>query len=149
MKELTVRQVAQLKRTSQNVYPLVNQKNKLYAKIEELNNELESVNAQIDAWESATKAMTGGFTSEDLIVRNVVCAVNEDGTTKVDKNGQPVKVTKYEPNPSTLVYNSDKNVYEIHSVVQDVDFENVDEEAKVEETADNEFNPAEVNTLTL
>ena len=113
MKKLTIRQVAQLKRTAQNVYPLVSKKNKLIAQLDQLNAEIISVNAQIDAWEYATKEMTDGFTSEDLITRKVICLTNEDGTPKVDKNGQQMKATKYEPKEGALAFNEEENVYEV------------------------------------
>ena len=113
MKKLTIRQVAQLKRTAQNVYPLVSKKNKLIEQMNQLNAEIISINAQIDAWEGATKAMTDGFTSEDLITRKVICLTNEDGTPKVDKNGQQMKATKYEPKEDVLAFNEEENVYEI------------------------------------
>ena len=115
MKKLTIRQVAQLKRTAQNVYPLVSKKNKLIEQMNLLNAEIISINAQIDAWEYATKEMTEGFTSEDLITRKVICLTNEDGTPKVDKNGQQMKVTKYEPKEDVLSFNEEENVYEIIS----------------------------------
>ena len=113
MKKLTIRQVAQLKRTAQNVYPLVSKKNKLIEQMNLLNAEIASINAQIDAWEYATKEMTEGFTSEDLITRKVICLTNEDGTPKVDKNGQQMKATKYEPKEDVLAFNEEENVYEI------------------------------------
>ena len=113
MKKLTIRQVAQLKRTAQNVYPLVSKKNKLIEQMDLLNAEIVSINAQIDAWEGATKAMTDGFTSENLITRKVICLTNEDGTPKVDKNGQQMKATKYEPKEDVLAFNEEENVYEI------------------------------------
>ena len=52
------------------------------------------------------KALTGGFTSEDLIVKKV------ENTGKVDKDGLPIRVTKYEPS-DMLVFNPELNVYEI------------------------------------
>ena len=113
MKRLTIRQVAQLKRTAQNVYPLVSKKNKLIEQMNQLNAEIISINAQIDAWEYATKEMTDGFTSEDLITRKVICLTNEDGTPKVDKNGQQMKATKYEPKEDVLAFNEEENIYEI------------------------------------
>lgn len=113
MKKLTIRQVAQLKRTAQNVYPLVSKKNKLIEQMNLMQAEITSINAQIDAWEYATKEMTDGFTSEDLITRKVICLTNEDGTPKVDKNGQQMKATKYEPKEDVLAFNEEENVYEI------------------------------------
>ena len=113
MKKLTIRQVAQLKRTAQNVYPLVSKKNKLFVQMNLMRAEIFSINAQIDAWEHATKEMADGFTSEDLITRKVICLTNEDGTPKVDKNGQQMKVAKYEPKEGALDFNEEENVYEI------------------------------------
>ena len=113
MKKLTIRQVAQLKRTAQNVYPLVSKKNKLIEQLNQMNAEIFSIDEQIDAWEGATKAMANGFTSKDLITRKVICLTNEDGTPKVDKNGQQMKVTKYEPKEDVLSFNEEENVYEI------------------------------------
>ena len=53
------------------------------------------------------KALTGGFTSEDLIVKRV------EDTGKVDKEGKPVKVTKYEPKAGVVSFNEEDRVYEI------------------------------------
>lgn len=77
MKQLSKREIAQLKRTAQNVAPLVTKKYKILEKAEMLRKEYESIEAQIDAWETATKEMTGGYTSEQLIKR-----VIENNVTK-------------------------------------------------------------------
>ena len=53
------------------------------------------------------KALIGGFTSEDLIVKRV------EDTGKVDKEGKPVKVTKYEPKAGVVSFNEEDRVYEI------------------------------------
>ena len=89
MKTFSTREIAQLKRTAQNVAPIVAKKHKLISKIEELQEEIKLVQAQIDAWEGATKAMTGGYTTEDLIDRVV------ENTGKQDKDGKDIKVTKF------------------------------------------------------
>lgn len=89
MKTFSTREIAQLKRTAQNVAPMVAKKNKIKNKMEELQAELELVQMQIDAWEGATKAMTGGYTTEDLIDRVV------ENTGKQDKDGKDIKVTKF------------------------------------------------------
>lgn len=89
MKTFSTREIAQLKRTAQNVAPMVAKKNKLKAKIAEMEAEIALVQMQIDAWEGATKAMTGGYTTEDLIDRVV------ENTGKQDKDGKDIKVTKF------------------------------------------------------
>ena len=107
-KILSVRQFATVKRVAQNVNPLVVKKNKIAAKISELNAEYNALVEEIEGHEMGIKALTGGLTSEDLVVKKV------EDTGKVDKNGCPVKVTKYEPKDGVVVFNEEANVYEIH-----------------------------------
>lgn len=107
-KTLTVRQFAGVKRIAQNVNPLVVKKSKIAAKIDELNAEYNALDEEIEGHEMGVKALTGGLTSEDLVVRKV------EDTGKVDKDGKPVKVTKYEPKTGVVVFNEEANVYEIH-----------------------------------
>ena len=107
MKTLTVRQFAGVKRIAQNVNPLVVKKNKIAAKIVELNAEFNALTDEIEGHEMGVKALTGGLTSGDLVVKRI------EDTGKVDKDGKPIKVTKYEPNPSVVTYNEENNVYEI------------------------------------
>ena len=87
MKTFTTREIAQIKRTAQNVAPIVAKRERVYAKIKSLYTELETLDAQIDAWETAVKAMTNGFTTNDLVDR----VVNE--TTTAD--GKVVKTVTY------------------------------------------------------
>lgn len=107
MNKLSVRQFATVKRVAQNVNPLVVKKNKITAKINELNAEYDALIDEIAGHEMGIKALTGGFTSEDLIIKKV------EDTGKVDKDGKPIKVTKYEPNTEVVTFNEKDNVYEI------------------------------------
>ena len=130
-KILSVRQMATVKRVAQNVNPLVVKKNKIAAKIDELNAEYNALVEEIEGHEMGVKALTGGLTSEDLVVKKV------EDTGKVDKNGCPVKVTKYEPKEGVVVFNEETNVYEIHTEepeVEDVAPEAVDDTEKAPET---------------
>lgn len=120
-KVLTVRQFAAIKRVAQNVNPLVVKKNKIAAKINELNEEYNALCNEIIGHEMGIKNLTGGLTSEDLITKRV------EDTGKVDKDGRPIKTTKYEPKEGILTFNEEDNVYEIHI-----------EEAPVPETVDPE-----------
>ena len=120
MKTISIRQFASVKRIAQNVSPLVVKKNKIAAKIDELNAEYNALIEEIEGHEMGVKALTGGLTSEDLVVKKV------EDTGKVDKNGCPVKVTKYEPKAGVVVFNEEANVYEIH--VEEPEFENVNPE---------------------
>lgn len=101
MKTLSVRNVAALKRTAQNNYPLIAKREKLSQQIDQLKDELNIVNAQIEGAETGSKAMTGGFTSLDLIDRQVVF------TGKLDANGKELKQTKYVPREGALALNED------------------------------------------
>ena len=108
-KILSVRQFATVKRVAQNVNPLVVKKNKIAAKINELNAEYNALTEEIEGHEMGIKALTGGFISEDLVVKRV------EDTGKTDKDGKPIKVTKYEPKEGVVVFNEEANVYEIHA----------------------------------
>lgn len=129
-KTLTVRQFAGVKRIAQNVNPLVVKKNKIAARIDELNAEYNALTEEIEGHEMGVKALTGGLTSEDLVVKKV------EDTGKVDKDGKPVKVTKYEPKAGVVVFNEEANVYEIHveePAIDNVASETVDDAEKAPE----------------
>lgn len=90
--------VGTLKRTAQNVSPLVIKKQKLLAKKNEIDAELEFIQEQIEQYEAPIKKVTGGYGTEDLIERVV------EATDKTDKNGNVVKVTKWNLKyPETIV----------------------------------------------
>ena len=131
MKTISIRQFASVKRIAQNVSPLVVRKNKIASKIDELNAEYNALTEEIEGHEMGVKALTGGLTSEDLVVKKV------EDTGKVDKNGCPVKVTKYEPKSGVVVFNEEANVYEIHveePAIDNVAPETVDDAEKAPET---------------
>lgn len=89
--------VANLKRTAQMVSPMVREKVKLLADIEEKQNRVATLDAQIESLDSHIRQECG-YGVEQLITRRVV------DTGKVDKDGKPVKVTKWELNfPETIV----------------------------------------------
>lgn len=90
--------VGTLKRTAQSVSPLVIKKQKLLAKKKEIDAELEFIQEQIEQYDAPIKKVTGGYGSEDLIERVV------EATDKTDKNGNIVKVTKWNLRyPETIV----------------------------------------------
>ena len=119
-KILSVRQFATVKRVAQNVNPLVVKKNKIAAKINELNAEYNALTEEIEGHEMGIKALTGGLTSEDLVVKKV------EDTGKVDKDGKPIKVTKYEPKEGVVTFNEEANVYEIHTEEPELEPVNLD-----------------------
>ena len=117
MKEITTRQMAMIKRIAMNVNPLVVRKNKLISKINDLTVEIAEINDAIEGNEMGIKSITGGLSSEVLITKTVT------DSGKVDKNGNPIKVTKYEPNTEWVKWNEDKKVY----IIEDIEESTVEE----------------------
>lgn len=98
MKKFTKFEIAAMKRTAANVDQFVRRRNTLMAKKNEIDAELETINASIDAADAPTRAMTGGYGSEQLFTKEVT------DTGKVDKNGTPIKTTKFVPKyPETII----------------------------------------------
>ena len=112
MKEISVRQFASIKRIAMNVNPLVVKKNKLISKINDLTVEIAEINEEIEGNEMGIKSLTGGFGSEVLVVKKIV------DSGKVDKNGNPIKVTKYEPNSDIIKWDENKKVYIVNNVAE-------------------------------
>lgn len=90
--------VASLKRTAQNVSALVREKQKLIEKMKEADDKLHIIQKQIDSYDAPIREATGGYGVEDLIFRTV------EITDKTDKDGKPVKVTKWNLKyPETII----------------------------------------------
>lgn len=83
-------EIAAIKRTAQNVATFVTKKEKIDAKIAELEAEKASLQPMIDAFQGPIKDMTGGYTTEDLVQREIV------KTGKIDpKTGKEVVSIRY------------------------------------------------------
>ena len=93
-KILNARELAQVKRIAQNVDADYQKVCKLNEKIAELTKERDSLQQGIDEQE-APVIRKAGFKSTDIYTKVIVPQMNEDGTAKTDKNGRPIKVTKY------------------------------------------------------
>lgn len=89
MKEFSKFEIATIKRTAQSVSSMVIKKNKIKAQIDELQKEYDQLATMQEEYEAPIKTMTGGYTTEDLVERVV------ENTGKTDKDGKPVKITKY------------------------------------------------------
>lgn len=97
-KKFTKFELARMKRTAQNLNQYLTKKHKLVAKQMEIEAELAELNQLIELTDAPTKAMTGGFGTEDIIKKVVT------PTDTVDKNGNLVKVTTFEfIYPDTIV----------------------------------------------
>ena len=85
--KLTSREIASIKRIFLNNLPMYKKMETINKKIEELNNELNDINAFIEASENGVKNLTG-YTSGELINCEYIPQFNEDGTPKMDKEGK-------------------------------------------------------------
>lgn len=98
MEKFTKFQKANLKRYAQIMDPLISKRNRVAAKIAELQKEVDGYQEQIDMTDALVKNMTGGYSIES-IVRKVITP-----TDKLDKNGNVIKLTTFEfIYPETIV----------------------------------------------
>lgn len=109
MRTLTIRQFAAVKRVAQNVNYAVTKRNKVAEQISRLNEEYNALTEEIEGHEAGIVRLTG-CTSEELVVKVV------ENTGKVDKDGKPIKVTRYEPREDKVRFSEEKKVYEILDV---------------------------------
>lgn len=109
---ITTRQWATIKRVAQSVQPMVQKKDNLYKKIQELAEEYKTLEAQIEGFEHGIKAMCEGLGTEDLVERKITIVEG-----KTDKDGRPLKKTSYEPT-SIVQYNELTNNYTITPTVE-------------------------------
>ena len=86
--KLTSRQISQIK----NIYKA---NSSIYSRIETLEKHLNKIQAELDeqlaiieANEAGVKMLTGGFISKQLIKDEQIPQFNEDGTSKMDKEGK-------------------------------------------------------------
>ena len=119
-------EIAVIKRTAQNVAQFVTKKEKLNAKIAELEAEKASLQPIIDSFQGPIKEMTGGYTTEDLVTREVV------HTGKMDsKTGKEILQTRYILKyPDTVVPVNEAALEEVieEQVVKDAEAQVVAEE---------------------
>lgn len=92
------RQIAAWKRIAMNVNGDVTKRDKLVAKRDELQKEIDRLNRIIELNEMPVMEATGGYTTSEIFVKKVI------ESDKVDKDGRPVKTTRYELRyPETIV----------------------------------------------
>ena len=113
MKTISIRQFAAVKRVAQNVNFAVTKRNKIAEQISKLNEEYNALTEEIEGHEAGILKLTG-HTSEELVVKVV------ETTGKLDKDGRPIKVTKYEPREGIVVFNEETKAYEIHDGLEEV-----------------------------
>lgn len=68
MKELSRFELAIIKRTAQNTKSLRSKRDKLVEKIKKAEEELSIINMSIDSFEAPIKTLTGGYTSEEVLL---------------------------------------------------------------------------------
>lgn len=77
-KEFTSREKGMIKSVAKTVYPMYAKLYKLQEQVRNLENEIELQQKAIDNWEKGVMDLTGGFTSMELVDREVV-NVGKDG----------------------------------------------------------------------
>ena len=77
-KEFTSREKGMIKSVAKTVYPMYAKLYKLHEQVRNLENEIEIQQKAIDNWEKGVVDLTGGFTSMELVEREVV-NVGKDG----------------------------------------------------------------------
>lgn len=128
-------EIAAIKRTAQNVATFVTKKEKIDAKIAELEAEKASLQPMIDAFQGPIKDMTGGYTTEDLVQREVV------KTGKLDpKTGKEVVSIRY-----TLKYPETVVPPTVDAAGSDYDIDR--DKAQLEAEADNYPEPMFPDTI--
>lgn len=114
-------EIATIKRTAQSVNPMVSKKAKIKEQIDALQAEYDQLNTMQEQYEASIKTMTGGYGTEDLVDKVI------ETTSAVDKNGKPIKVTKYVLKyPETVIPVAAEEIEDMTAV-------EVDETAVVEE----------------
>ena len=139
MKNISASQFASIKRIYMNVSPLIIKKNKLISKINELTLEIAQINDEIAGNEMGVKALTGGYSSEQLVIRTV------EDTGKVNSNGSAIKSTKYSPNPEYITWNEETKKYELKELVEETS-ENIEVE-DTENVEPTDIEPVEMESL--
>lgn len=93
MKELSRFELAIVKRTAQNTKSLRTKRDKLVAKIEKAQAELDVINNSIEGFEAPIRTMTGGFTSEEVLsgAMAVAAATGEALEGEVDDTEAPAE----------------------------------------------------------
>ena len=139
MKNISASQFASIKRIYMNVSPLIIKKNKLISKINELTVEIAQINDEIAGNEMGVKALTGGYSSEQLVIRTV------ENTGKVNSNGSAIKSTKYSPNPEYITWNEETKKYELKELVEETS-ENIEVE-DTDNVEPTDIEPVEMESL--
>lgn len=101
-------EIATIKRTAQSVNPMVSRKTKIKEQMDALQAEYNQLDTMQEQYEASIKTMTGGYGTEDLVEKVV------ETTNAVDKNGKPIKVTKYVLKyPDTVIPVAAENIEEM------------------------------------
>ena len=101
MKKLSRFEVAQIKRTAQNVKMMRNKSKRLTEKRDALNTELDMLNQSIEVFETPIRIITGGLSSEEYLNRETV--------------EEPLPTTVEEPLPTPEEFKAEEDVLQSES----------------------------------
>lgn len=131
-KQFSKIEIAVIKRTAQNVSQFVTKKERINAKIAELEAEKASLQPIIDSFQGPIKTMTGGYSTEDLVTRETV------HTGKMDaKTGKEIIQTRFILKYPDTVIPPTEAASEVPE--EGVDIEAVEAEVIASSAADEDF----------
>lgn len=87
----------------------------LTSQIESLKNDINNIDSEIDTWDAGVKSKCNGLGTFDILERIFIPATNEDGTAKLDQNGQAILKQEFKIknhfiyDEATKTYNFDDN----------------------------------------
>ena len=82
-KEFTSREKGMIKNVAKAVYPMFEKKLKLIEKERALKEEIDELDATINKWEQGVMDLTGGYTSTELVKKEIVtCGEGEKAIRK-------------------------------------------------------------------
>lgn len=105
------------KRVAQACNPLTVKRNKVAAKIAELQKEYDSYDTQISALEAGIKTIIG-FRVQEIVKKVIEPQLDNNGNPVLSKDGKPVKVTKYVPT-DIVTYDKEHKQYIITTPDED------------------------------
>ena len=120
------------KRVAQACNPLIVKRDKVSAKIAELQKEFDSYDTQISALDAGIRSIIG-LPVDKLVKKVIEPQLDDNGQPVLSKEGKPVKVTKYLP---TEIVSYDKDHKQYVVTLPDEEIPNIEETSVNMETND-------------
>ena len=116
MKKFSKFEISAIKRTAQIINPIVVKRDKALEKVRQLQKEIEEYDNTIAQYEKPILEMTGGYTTEELVVKNV-----EKGKPATYSLKYETVIPELQDSPSSLEVGSVNTLKD--SIFQEIDNE--------------------------